>query len=84
MSLKKALEIIYSQPCYHGYELVTRKQCDIAKWQTLINEVRTTSCEGKIHRYLSEILVGYVAVTDVQSCALYRELMSIYPNAKVR
>ncbi|XP_018652902.1 putative nad dependent epimerase/dehydratase [Schistosoma mansoni] len=83
LSMKKALEIIYSQPCYHGFELVTRKQCDIAKWQTLVDEVRTTHCEEKIHRYLSEILVGYVAVTDVPSCAFYKELMSIYPNAKV-
>ncbi|VDO72182.1 unnamed protein product [Schistosoma margrebowiei] len=82
-SMKKALEIIYSQPCYHGYELVTRKQCDIDKWQTLVDEVRTTHCEEKIHRYLSMILIGYVAVTDVPSCALYKELMSIYPNAKV-
>ncbi|CAH8620797.1 unnamed protein product [Schistosoma rodhaini] len=83
MSMKKALETLYSQPCYHGYELVARKQCDIAKWQTLVDEVRTTHCEETIHRCLSEILVGYVAVTDVPSCAFYKELMSIYPNAKV-
>ncbi|CAH8643679.1 unnamed protein product [Schistosoma rodhaini] len=83
LSMKKALEILYSQPCYHGFELVTRKQCDIAKWRTLVDEVRTTRREEKIHRYLSEILVGYVAVTDVPSCAFYKELMSIYPNAKV-
>ncbi|CAH8601770.1 unnamed protein product [Schistosoma bovis] len=83
LSMKKALEIIYNQPCYHGYELVSRKQCDIAKWQMLVDEVRTTHNEGKIHRYLNELLVGYLAVTDVPSCTLYRELMSIYPNAKV-
>ncbi|VDP53493.1 unnamed protein product [Schistosoma mattheei] len=83
LSMKKALETIYSQPCYHGYELVTRKQCDIAKWQALVDEVLTTHSEGKIHRYLNELLVGYLAVTDVPSCALYKELMSIYPNAKV-
>ncbi|CAH8601695.1 unnamed protein product [Schistosoma bovis] len=82
-SMKKALEIIYNQPCYHGYELVTRKQCDIAKWQMLIDEVRTTRCEEKIHKCLSEMLVGYRSVGNIQVCWLYKELMTLYPDAKV-
>ncbi|KAH9579098.1 hypothetical protein MS3_00000995 [Schistosoma haematobium] len=81
--MKKALEIIYNQPCYHGYELVTRKQCDIAKWQMLIDEVRTTRCEEKIHKCLSEMLVGYRSVGNIQVCWLYKELMTLYPDAKV-
>ncbi|CAH8643707.1 unnamed protein product [Schistosoma rodhaini] len=82
-TMKKTLEILYSQPCYHGYELVTRKQCDIAKWQTLVDEVRTTRCEEKIHRYLSEILNGYGSVVNTHACWLYKEMMTLYPNAKV-
>ena len=82
-TMKKALEILYSQPCYHGYELVTRKQCDIAKWQTLVDEVRTTRCEEKIQRYLSEILNGYGSVVNTHACWLYKEMMTLYPNAKV-
>ncbi|VDP48825.1 unnamed protein product [Schistosoma margrebowiei] len=82
-SMKKALEIIYNQPCYHGYELVTRKQCDIAKWQMLIDGVRTTRCEEKIHKCLSEMLVGYRSMSNIQVCGLYKELMTLYPDAKV-
>ncbi|CAH8620768.1 unnamed protein product [Schistosoma rodhaini] len=83
-SLKEALEIIYSKPCYHMVEIVTKKHCDIGKWQTLFTEaLNMTTDETMIHRGLSEILDGYVAVTDVPACAFYRELMSIYPNAKV-
>ncbi|VDP42405.1 unnamed protein product [Schistosoma margrebowiei] len=83
MSMKKALETIFSQPCYHGFEIMTGRQRDIPKWQMLVDEVRRTHREEKIHRYLSEILDCYVAVTDVPSCAFYRELMNIHPYAKV-
>ncbi|CAI2731956.1 unnamed protein product [Schistosoma spindalis] len=83
LSMKKALEIIYTQPCYHGYELVTRKQCDIPRWQMLVDEVRTTRREEKIHKYLSEILTGYGSVVNTHACWLYKEMMTLYPNAKV-
>ncbi|CAI2731954.1 unnamed protein product [Schistosoma spindalis] len=82
-SMKKALEIIYTQPCYHGYELLARKQCDIPKWQMLADEVRTTHCEEKMHKCLSEMLVGYGSVINTHVCWLYKELMTLYPNAKV-
>ncbi|CAI2731957.1 unnamed protein product [Schistosoma spindalis] len=83
-SLKEALEIIYSQPCYHMIEIVTKKRCDVNKWQTLLDEVLdATPDETIIHRGLSELLNGYVAVSDVPACVFYKELMSIYPNAKV-
>ncbi|VDP25870.1 unnamed protein product [Schistosoma curassoni] len=36
-----------------------------------------------IQRGLSEIWDGYVTVSDVPACAIYRELMSTYPDAKV-
>ncbi|CAH8539137.1 unnamed protein product [Schistosoma turkestanicum] len=83
LSMKKALELIYSQPCYHGYELVTTKQHDIAKWQMLADEVSSTHNEKKMHACLSEILSGYVGVVNTHSCWLFKEMMTLYPNAKV-
>ncbi|KAH8874607.1 sulfotransferase oxamniquine resistance [Schistosoma japonicum] len=86
LSMKKALETIYCQPCYHMYEIILKKQYDISKWQTLldIKQSKTTSNEILIiQNSLKEILNGYIAVTDLPACGFYRELMTMYPNAKV-
>ena len=32
---------------------------------------------------LKQMMRGYVATTDASCCEFYRELMEIYPNAKV-
>ncbi|CAH8601665.1 unnamed protein product [Schistosoma bovis] len=82
-SMKKALEIIYSKPCYHMYEIIFKKQSDITKWQQLIDESnKTTLDKTKIYNGLNELLNGYVATTDLPSCAFYKELMTMYPDAK--
>ncbi|CAH8613894.1 unnamed protein product [Schistosoma haematobium] len=83
-SMKKALEIIYSKPCYHMYEIIFKKQSDISIWQQLIDEThKTTSDKRKIYNGLNELLNGYIATTDLPSCSFYKELMTMYPNAKV-
>ncbi|CAH8539200.1 unnamed protein product [Schistosoma turkestanicum] len=83
-SMKQALEILYSKPCYHMTEIITVKHGDIEKWQKLFDEaLQTTPNETVIRRGLMEILNGYGAVTDVPACGFYRELMDIYPDAKV-
>ncbi|CAI2731953.1 unnamed protein product [Schistosoma spindalis] len=83
-SMKKALEIIYSKPCYHMYEIIFKRQSDISKWQQLIDEKhKPISDKTKIYNGLNELLNGYVATTDLPSCGFYKELMNMYPNAKV-
>ncbi|CAH8601786.1 unnamed protein product, partial [Schistosoma bovis] len=82
-SLKTALELLLSQPCYHIIETITKNQYDIDRWQKLFNEVRKTNPdEMVIHRGLSEILNGYASVTDIPACGFYRELMNVYPYSK--
>lgn len=82
--LEAALEIIRSPPCDHLIEIVTTKHCDVSKWQKLFDEsLNTTPAEIMTHRGLGEMLDGYVALSGVPACAFYRELMSIYPDAKV-
>ncbi|KAK4468847.1 hypothetical protein MN116_008012 [Schistosoma mekongi] len=88
LSMKNALEIIYCQPCYHMYEIIFNKQDDIKRWQTILNMKlsRTSSSSSNdviIENSLKEILNGYIAVTDMPACGFYRELMTIYPNAKI-
>ncbi|RTG84507.1 uncharacterized protein DC041_0009964 [Schistosoma bovis] len=82
--MEEALEISHSQPCDHVTEIVTKKHCDVSKWQTQFDEAfNTTFDETMIHRGLGEMLDGYVALSGVSACAFYRELMIIYLNAKV-
>ncbi|KAH8874606.1 Cell wall integrity and stress response component 1 precursor [Schistosoma japonicum] len=84
ISMKRALEILLGKPCYHMIDIVMRKHEDIGKWLQLIDEVNKTSRnEVIIHDILSEILTGYASVTDIPTCGFYRELMNVYPNAKV-
>nr|CAX77490.1 Cell wall integrity and stress response component 1 precursor [Schistosoma japonicum] len=83
-SMKRALEILLGKPCYHMMDIMLRKHEDIGKWLQLIDEVNKTSRnEVIIHDILSEILTGYASVTDIPTCGFYRELMNVYPNAKV-
>ncbi|KAK4468400.1 hypothetical protein MN116_000205, partial [Schistosoma mekongi] len=83
-SMKRALEILLGKPCYYMIDIMTRKHEDIGKWQQLIDEVNKSSRnEVIIHDLLSEILTGYASVTDGPACGFYRELMDVYPDAKV-
>ncbi|CAH8620739.1 unnamed protein product [Schistosoma rodhaini] len=84
-SLKNALEIIYHKPCYHMTEIIIKQQNDIDKWQKLFDEALKMESTNEliIQDGLKEILNNYEAVTDVPACGFYKELMNIYPNAKV-
>ncbi|CAH8643640.1 unnamed protein product [Schistosoma rodhaini] len=84
-SLKNALEIIYHKPCYHMTEIIIKQHNDIDKWQKLFDEAlkMEPTNELMINDGLKEILMNYGAVTDVPACGFYKELMNIYPNAKV-
>nr|6B50_A Chain A, Sulfotransferase oxamniquine resistance protein [Schistosoma mansoni] len=89
-SLKNALEIIYHKPCYHMFEIIFNKQSDIIKWQNLIHDSHMittppplTTKTIAIYDKLKELLDGYIATTDLPTCGFYKDLMNIYPNAKV-
>ncbi|VDQ08358.1 unnamed protein product [Trichobilharzia regenti] len=82
-SMKIALEILLNQPCYHMAEIVTKRHCDILKWQSLIDEANKSHGTSVDHRLFKEIFHGYAAVTDAPACGFYKHLMDIYPNSKV-
>ncbi|KAK4468843.1 hypothetical protein MN116_008011 [Schistosoma mekongi] len=83
-SLKTALEILYSQPCYHLFEILPKYHCDITKWQNILHEVNMTRRNQlKIRDGLIDILSGYASLTDIPGCGFYEELMGMYPHAKV-
>ncbi len=72
-SLKRALELLGFQPCHHMTEVVTRPET-APRWAAAVNG--DTSL-------LADLLAGYRATTDFPSCLLWRELMELYPDAKV-
>ncbi|KAF7258314.1 Sulfotransferase oxamniquine resistance protein [Paragonimus skrjabini miyazakii] len=82
-SLKLALEIIYSQPCYHMFELLMHHKDHSRKWIE-VDRLVSESKDGKIDpRLFYEIFAGYRCTVDFPSCSYYPQLMHVYPDAKV-
>ncbi len=73
MSLKAALEELGFSPCYHMIEVFERP-ADIAMWET--------AAMGKPIDWKA-LFADYQATVDWPSCAFYKELMNVYPDAKV-
>jgi hypothetical protein len=72
-SLKRALELLGFDPCHHMVEVITHPET--AKgWAEALNG----DTSG-----LPELLAGYRAVLDFPGCLLWREMMDLYPDAKV-
>lgn len=72
------------------FEIIFNKQSDIIKWQNLIHDSHMittppplTTKTIAIYDKLKELLDGYIATTDLPTCGFYKDLMNIYPNAKV-
>jgi hypothetical protein len=72
-SLKKALEILGYNKCYHMFELI--KEGDRLKYWEQLEKERTTDFES--------LFQGYKAAVDFPVAAYYKEIMQHYPHAKI-
>jgi hypothetical protein len=73
LSLKHALEELGYSPCYHMSELFDKPGVD-AQWDAIVS--------GKPADWHT-IFKGYQATVDWPACTFYKELMQLYPDAKV-
>ncbi|VDM04362.1 unnamed protein product [Schistocephalus solidus] len=89
-SLKCALTHLLKAPCYHMYTLVNElREPALRDWLETFKLLH--SCFGdekpdaqmKLARKLTENLRGFASAVDYPACVYYRELMEIYPEAKV-
>ncbi|KAF7258064.1 NAD dependent epimerase/dehydratase [Paragonimus skrjabini miyazakii] len=82
-SLKLALEILYNKPCYHLKDLYSNRRHGVAKWLELEKRLKHSKT-GQLDKSLcDEILRNYGSAVDHPVCAYYKELLDVYPNAKV-
>lgn len=73
MSLEGALQQIGFDPCYHMIETFDHPQ-RAAQW---------LQAEEGLPVDWHEVLAGYRATVDWPGCRFYRQLMEVFPNAKV-
>lgn len=73
LSLKHALEALGVDRCYHMTELFERPVAN-EQWAAIV--------DGKPVDWHT-VFEGYQATVDWPACAYYRELMQVYPDAKV-
>lgn len=76
MSLKKALERLGFGPCYHMREVLARRRGEdhTRAW--------TEAARGGPVDWQS-LFAGYRATVDIPSAVFYRELLAVYPGARV-
>jgi hypothetical protein len=73
-SLKLALEILGLGPCYHMQEIVPLHPWRAKAWYK--------ASQGQAVNW-SRVFRGYQATVDWPGCYFYRELLEVYPEAKV-
>ena len=73
LSLKNALEELGFRPCYHMTELFGKPGADV-QWEAIARG-------GAVD--WNTVFEGYQATVDWPACAVYKELMRAYPEAKV-
>lgn len=73
LSTKNALEELGFRPCYHMTELFQRPDA-AEQWQAI---VAGTPADW------DAVFTGYQATVDWPACTYYKELMQVYPEAKV-
>ncbi len=73
LSLKAALEELGFGPCYHMVE-VLKKPSSLSYWVAAV--------QGKAVNW-DEVFQGYQSTVDWPGCSFYKELMEVYPEAKV-
>lgn len=73
MSLKEALQELGFGPCYHMIELFEHPE-HVAFWEAAARG-------GPVD--WEEFLAGYQSTIDWPGCTFYKDLMKVYPDAKV-
>ena len=73
LSVKNALEELGLRPCYHMTELFHRPDA-AEQWEAI---VAGASADW------NAVFVGYQATVDWPACTYYKNLMQVYPEAKV-
>ncbi len=72
-SVKNALEALGFRPCYHMTELFQKPGAS-EQWEAIV--------AGALADW-NTVFAGYQATVDWPSCAFYKELLQVYPEAKV-
>ncbi|OON21299.1 hypothetical protein X801_02804 [Opisthorchis viverrini] len=82
-SLKKALEMLYDRPCYHMSDVFgCHKEAHIKAWLWAFDQTAITA--GHIPREFWDAVYGNCcAAIDYPTCAFYKQLMDVYPEAKL-
>ncbi|KAA0187836.1 Sulfotransferase family protein [Fasciolopsis buskii] len=83
LSLKMALEIIFKTPCYHMDLIITKHPEHVRIWSDLFDLIKRDPEANLPEDVVREIFRGYQATTDNPGCTIYKQLMKIYPQAKV-
>jgi hypothetical protein len=73
LSLKAALERLLGGPCYHMYEVLSHLE-HASAW---------TAADAGEPVDLAAVMEGYEATVDWPACVFWRELMTVFPDAKV-
>ncbi|KXH44182.1 hypothetical protein CSIM01_04486 [Colletotrichum simmondsii] len=85
-SISRALEILLNGPVFHGgTQLCLGPEAEIKSWMKVLSEWPPTNAamEQEILNTMRARTDGYVAITDAPGCNLVKELVTLYPDAKV-
>lgn len=85
-SLTAALSTLLKGPVFHGGTQVSQGPEKIVRTCTKLQlrvPSQTPDNQAAIKKYLSQLLDGYVACTDVPTNTYVKELLELYPDAKV-
>lgn len=74
LSLKLALEQLGFNPCYHMQEVIMNNRDHATLW--------TAAAQGKPVDWKA-LFAKYQATVDWPACTFYKQLMEVYPDAKV-
>jgi hypothetical protein len=85
-SFSQALSILLDGPVHHcGTQISKGESYNIKTWTRILKHtpIRSAEDEAYVLEELSQLMDGYVAVTDTPACVFVPELMKLYPDAKV-
>ncbi|KAF2657584.1 hypothetical protein K491DRAFT_594724 [Lophiostoma macrostomum CBS 122681] len=85
-SFSEALRILLGGPVYHvGTQITVGKPVEIKSWIRILKHwpPRDESDRKVVLGLIRNCLDGYAAATDAPNCICVRELLEIYPDAKV-
>ncbi len=85
-SFSQALSILLDGPVHHcGTQVSKGESYNIKTWTKILQHtpIRSAEDEAFVMKELSQLMDGYVAVTDTPACVFVPELVKLYPDAKV-